>query len=211
MKNQQIVLLGSGGHALSVLDTLSELGLAAMAIVDPDPSKWKTSVEGVPVVGSDTWLEEKNPEQYLLVNGLGTVDFSLKRFELYSKFKNLGFRFLTLVHPRAIVSKTATIAEGAQIMAGAVVQAAAKIGENTLINTGALVDHQSQIGDHCHIATGVRLSGQVVVGNFCHIGTGATVIQGVQIGPRSLVAAGAVVVKSLAAESRAFGVPAATR
>lgn len=99
----------------------------------------------------------------------------------------------TIIHWSAIVSPTAEIGKGAQIMAGAVIQAYAKIGMNTIVNTKASVDHDCIIGDHCHIAPGAVLCGSVVLGDGCFIGAGSVIVQGVKLNAGTFIPAGSLV------------------
>jgi sugar O-acyltransferase (sialic acid O-acetyltransferase NeuD family) len=133
----------------------------------------------------------------LLVNAIGSLPDSDLRVEAHLKFKKLGYEFMTLVAPRAIVSNFARLSEGVQVMPGAIVNANAIVGEGTIVNSGALVEHDCVIGSHNHLAPGCKLSGNVVTGNFVHIGTGAVVIQGIKIGANALVGAGATATRDL--------------
>lgn len=103
-----------------------------------------------------------------------------------------GMKFVRLIHPSAVVSRTAEIGEGTIVMAGAVIQAHAKIGKHCIINTNAVCDHHTVVGDFAHIAPGVHLCGAVVVGEGALVGVGACAVPGAQIKPWSLVKAGGV-------------------
>lgn len=189
-----VILLGAGGHGSVVLDCLLEAGLDVIGIIDLVQPAWAGSV---PFLGGDSHLEALAPGEILLANGLGSVSRPTRRMKMYSKWKQRGFEFATLVHPRAVVASSVELAEGVQIMAGAVVQPHARIGSNVIVNTTASIDHHCVIGDHVHLAPGTVLSGTVSVGSGTHMGTGVRVIQNVRIGANCVVGAGITVLADI--------------
>ena len=203
-----VIILGGGGHAKVLVETLWAASLAVAGIVDPDPALWGGSVLGVPVLGGDEVVLAYAPDLVRLVNGLGSTGLPQLREAIFERFAARGFAFAAVVHPLAVIARDVELGEGAQVMAGAVIQPGSRLGRNALVNTRASVDHDCLIGDHVHLAPGVTLSGGVTVGAGAHIGTGATVIQGIRIGGGSLIAAGAVVISDIPAGSVAMGVPA---
>lgn len=203
-----VIVLGAGGHAKVLIDSLQASRVAIKGIVDPAPDFRGAQLFGVPVLGGDEVIESFSPSDILLVNGLGSVRLPQRRRQVFDRFKCMGYRFAAVVHPSAIIAVDVALGEGTQIMAGTVIQPGSRIGCNAIINTRASVDHDCIIGDHVHIAPGVTLSGGVSVGAGSHIGTGATLIQGVSVGCDCLVAAGAVVINNVADSSMVRGVPA---
>lgn len=202
-----IVVLGGGGHARVVIDTLLELNRHVLGYTVTDPTVDNRPVFGVPCLGNDGHVHKSHPSQLEVVNGVGSIALTKPRSELYLRFHHLGYHFATIVHPSAIVSKGAVMNEGVQVLAGAVIQTGCKIGTNTIVNTRASIDHDCVIGGHVHIAPGATLSGCVHVGDGTHIGTGATIIQGIVIGESCLIAAGAVVVQDVPDGALIVGVP----
>lgn len=198
-----IVILGAGGHARVLIDSLNALGREIKGLTDLDATG---HVLGVPILGDDSTLPSVDTVE--LVNAIGSTGDTVQRRTVFDVMKAKGYTFATVVHPSAIVASHVILGEGAQVMAGAVVQVGTTIGANTIINTRAGVDHDCTIGTHVHIAPGATLSGSVRVGSGCHIGTGANFIQGLNIGDHALVAAGATVCRDVAANTRVAGTPA---
>jgi sugar O-acyltransferase (sialic acid O-acetyltransferase NeuD family) len=203
--DRRIVLIGNGGHARVLRDTLALHGLKLAAVAVSDESV--PTPAGVPRI-SDAILLRWDPAKSILLNGVGSVDVVSRRRSLYQKFVDAGFEFLTVRHPAAIVAADAQIGSGAQIMAGAIVQPGARIGDNVLLNTRSVIEHDCEVGSHTHVATGAILAGGVRVGVDCLIGAGSVVRQGIRIGDGALLAAGAVVVHDVAAGARVAGVVA---
>lgn len=188
---KKIVFIGGGGHAKVLLDIVRMNGGDILGFVDAQKTDFPEKY-----LGNDEVLAEKkySSEEIILVNGVGSVKRPERRQEVFEHFKLLNYQFLSVVHPRAIVSESAKLGEGVQIMANGVVNPGAHIGDDVIINTSASVDHDCRIGAHSHIAPGVTLSGNVNIGYGCHLGTGAKVIQGITIGDKILIAAGEIVI-----------------
>lgn len=193
---KDIIVIGNGGHAKVLLDALY-LNKQSIIGFTEQQSEGKKDISGLPLLGNDEIILSKDPDEILLVIGIGSITVTEKRKRIYERFAQKGYEFASVLHPSAIVSKNALLGEGVQIMAGAILQNGCYIGNNTIINTRAAIDHDCHIGNHVHIAPGVILSGGVYVGDNSHIGTGAVVIQGIKIGSNVMVAAGSVVVRDI--------------
>ncbi|QGM45244.1 NeuD/PglB/VioB family sugar acetyltransferase [Methylocystis heyeri] len=205
--DREILMLGGGGHARSLIATLKALGLSPSGCVCRAISPYILS-DSIPWLGDDEILSQVDKEALYLLNAIGSVGNLTLRRIIFERFAASGFSFLSLVHPTAIVDEDVVLGEGVQIMAGAIIQTGVRIEANSIVNTGAIVDHDCLIGEHVHIAPGVSLSGGVTIGHSVHIGTGAIVIQNVRIGDGALVAAGAVVTADVPRGRKVGGVPA---
>lgn len=197
-----LIIIGAGGHARVLLDALQLSACNVIGFIDPAFAKGTAGPGGLPVLGGDEALNGYSAMDVQLVNGIGSIGPTAVRSAVWRRGKDAGFSFARVVHPSAVVSASAKLREGVQIMAGCIIQTGADIGANSIVNTRASVDHDCKVGETVHIAPGVTLSGNVRVGDRAHIGTGAVVIQGVTIGADSLVAAGAVVYRDVPDSSR---------
>lgn len=202
MMKLPLVLFGASGHGKVVMDAALECGLEVALVADDQPSR--QTLLGVRVVSSDA-PEFRNLGGFSFVVSIGA---NQARARVYARLLALGGEPTTLVHPRAVVSRHATLGGGTVVLAGAVVNAGAVIEENSILNTACSVDHDCVVGKHAHLCPGVRLAGGVFVGEGSMIGTGASVIPGQRVGEWSRVGAGAVVVRNLPERVIAFGVPA---
>lgn len=208
MMTLPVIVLGSGGHAKVLIDILKQKSVDILGITVPNPQDGTNFYFGINILGNDDAVFGFPPNKVLLVNGIGSVRSTWKRMELYTRFKNFGYTFATIIHPSTIISSDVTVSEGVQIMAGAIVQTGSFIGSNTILNTKATVDHDCFIGEHVHLAPGVTISGGVYVDMGVHVGTGATIIQGMRIGRNSCIGAGALVINHIKDNIIAYGVPA---
>lgn len=196
-----VIVVGGGGHALVVIEALRLVGAEIAGIADPGGAAAARAF-GLTVLGGDDAVFVLGPDQVQLANGIGSIEAMDRRGALFRRFTARGYRFATVLHPRAVIGTGVVLEQGVQVMAGAIIQCFSKIGADTIVNTAAAIDHGCTIGESCHIAPGATLCGDVTLGERCHIGAGATIIQGLSIGAGSLVAAGAVVTRDLPAGSR---------
>ena len=203
-----MLLMGGGGHAKVLLDTLKLSGAQVLGVVDSNPKLKGQRLLEVEIIGGEDILDQFPGDQVLLVNGIGSVQQPGNRKALYERFVELGYEFASVTHPSSVIAKDVKLGRGVQIMAGAVIQPGCSIDSNTIVNTRAVIDHDCVLGAHVHIAPGVTISGNVKVGKQTHIGTGANIIQGVNIGENSLIGAGSLVTSNLPSGVVAYGVPA---
>lgn len=207
-KNKKILLLGGGGHAKVLIESLRAKSIEIYGVLDNNPMLIGTKINGIPVFEESSFLLTHTPYQVLLVNGIGSIANPNKREEIFNTYKLLGYDFLSVIHPTAYIASDTILGEGVQAMAGTIIQCGSKIGDNVIINTHSSIDHDCEIGHHTHVAPGVTLSGNVSIGNLCHIGTGASIIQNIRIESSVLVAAGAVVTRNISEGRKVGGIPA---
>ena len=200
---EEIVLIGGGGHALSVADAIiSRESYEVAGYTDAADTH-------IPLryLGTDDILESLFKKG--IVNAAITVGYLGKssiRDRLYHMAKQTGFRLPAIIDSSAVISDSAHVDEGVFIGKHAVVNAEARIGRMCIINTGAIVEHNNRIGKYSHIAVGAVLCGDVSVGEHTLIGANATIIQGVHIGMNAIIGAGSVVNRDVPDKGRVVGV-----
>lgn len=204
--NNKIVIVGFGGHAKSLADSIMSDGKYEIAgYTDSE----ETDVLNIPYLGTDDELKSifDGGVQNAAV-GVGYIRKSDIRDKLYDRLISIGFELPVIIDPSAIIALEAQIGEGSFIGKRAVINAGVKVGKMCIINTGSIIEHENIIGDFTHIAVGATLCGNVGVGDHCMIGANSTVIQGVHIGSYSTVGAGAVVINNIESNKTVVGVPA---
>ncbi len=202
-----LILLGAGGHATVLAETLQTAGASLLGLCAPRPPA-PGLLTALLYLGDDETVEQHAPDTVQLVNGLGSTTGTTARDEIFQRFREAGYHFATVRHPSAIISPSAQTGEGLQALAGCLINSEARLGDNVLINSHAVVEHHCEIGDHCHIASGAVLCGDCRLEAGVHVGAGAVVKQGVRIGAGAVIAAGAVVIRDVPAHALVAGVPA---
>lgn len=188
-----VVIVGFGGHALSVVDSVKRMGqFNIIGYTDRKPTQYEARF---PYLGTDDVLEQlyKDVCVKCAILGLGYMGKGTIRKDLFKKLKAIGYEFPVIIDPSAIVSESAVVEEGSFVGKNAIVNSYAHVGTMCIINTGAIVEHECEVGDFSHIAVGATLCGQVHVGKECLIGANATVIQCRKIQDKEIVPAGQTV------------------
>ena len=194
-----VIILGAGGHAKVIAEALIRLGNVILGFVTPDKEPIAPFL-GIKVIGDDSIVSTFSPDDVVLANGIGALPYQKLRWDLASRMRKLGYSFMTIAHPSAIIARDVVLAEGVQVMAGSVIQPGTQISRDCIINTGVLIDHDCIIEESCHLAPGVVFSGGVNVGEGTHIGVGTSVIQNISIGKNSVIAAGSLLFKDVPSE-----------
>jgi UDP-perosamine 4-acetyltransferase len=199
-----ILVLGAGGHARPVIEAIRAAGGEVAGLLDDggDPG---------PVLGC-AWLGGTARLARLRTEGLAEVVIAIgdnaARQRLGALCEAAGYALPPLRHPAALISPSAHIAAGVQVMARAVVGPEAALGRLALVNTGAIVEHQCTLGEAAHLGPGAVLCGQVSLGARALVAAGAVVRPGIAIGADALVAPGAAVAAEVPPGIRLGGVPA---
>lgn len=186
----EIILVGSGGHARSCIDVLEMAGQFKVAgLVEKDE---RSNLEnlGYPVIGTDRNLQTLRKKYSQVLITVGQIKSAETRVKLFQILQKMNYTFPVIVSPNAYVSKHAQIGNGTIVMHDAIVNTNAKIGKNCIINNKTLIEHDAVIGDHCHIATGAIVNGKVTVESESFIGSGVVIKQSVSIGYKCVIGAG---------------------
>lgn len=121
--------------------------------------------------------------------------------------KNTLFNYVTLLHPKSLISKRVSIEEGSVVMSGVSINSSVNIGKHCIINTNSSIDHDCVVEDFVHVSPNAALGGNVYVGEGTHIGLGASVIQGIRIGRWCTIGAGAVIINDIPDGATVVGNP----
>ncbi len=206
--NLRVVIYGAsiyGNFIKSILETYDNIEVAGF--IDDNKEAY-SKFNGVDILGDFSKLE------FLKKEDIHKVAFSIgysnmtSRGELYHKIKGLGFDFLNVIHPSAIIDKNVNFGSGIFIRIGAVIDANVEVHDNVMIDIGTLLAHDVKIHENVFIAGGAMLAGFVEVNEGTFIGAGSTIIDRIKIGKNAVVGAGAVVVKDVPDNAVVLGVPA---
>jgi len=193
----QNYLYGAGGHGKVVLDAMQVAHINCTGFVDDkEISNWA----GLSVLKLSDLVLESSIYFHLAIGNCKT------REAIAAELNNANY--FSVIHPSAVIAKTAQIGLGTFSAAQSVIAPDAKIGNHCIINHAAVVDHDCVVGDYTHIAPQCSLGGGVKVGKGVLIGTGAVVLPGITIADYAVIGAGAVVTKNVAEGMTVVGNPA---
>lgn len=203
---KKIVLFGCGGHSKVIVDIIqaaSEYSIAAF--FDNNPRQ--ADFFGLPVISDIQKLKNYTNENNI-AHAVIAVGNNSARKKLQQEATGLGLKMATLIHPSALIARTATLGAGTVAMPGVIVNADTTIEDGCILNSGAIVEHDCSIGAFTHIAPGTVLCGGVSVGAETLIGARSVVIPMIQVGSHVTLGAGSVVIRNIPDAVCAIGNPA---
>lgn len=171
-----LVIIGGGGQAKVIIDSLNLNIFFKVLIVDPYSKSKK--LLGIPIVDRLSSKYDQVPKKFIVAIG-----DNYKRWQIVQTLLEADpeTKFYTSVHETAFVSNKAYVGTGSMICAGAIVGVNSKIGSHSIINTKAVVDHDCWIRDYANIGPNVALGGGVEVGMRSFIGISTTVLHSTTI------------------------------
>lgn len=200
------ILIGGGGHALSLLETLPDYNQMA-GYADFQPS----DLMPISYLGNDeeilaSYLPDKYDIQVTLVY---TSDINLQlRKRIIERYNNYSFH--TFVASTALVTEHTVLGDGCVVMEKAIINRS-EIEKNTVINTGAIIEHGCKIGNNCFIGPGAIICGGVTIGDNTLIGAGTIVRDDVSIASDCTIGMGSLVTKDIKDAGVYHGQPARLR
>lgn len=205
-KPNRLVIAGAGAFGRELMcwaDIAVGATWGSMAWVDDDPQALDGFDYSLPWLG--TFADYQPAADDLCIVSAGTT---ATKQRLVAGLKAQGACFATLVHPSAIVARTAKLGEGCVICPLAFISADARLGKFVIVNGLSSVGHDVVLGDYSTLSAHVDLTGHVVVGEGAFFGTGAKVTPKVKIGSHAVIGAGATVIRTVPAGGTVFTMPA---
>ena len=127
--------------------------------------------------------------------------------KLVALLRERGASFATVVHPSAVIARTARLGEGVIVCPLSFISADARVGAFVTVNGLSSIGHDVDLGDYATLSAHVDLTGYVQVGEGVFFGTGAKVVPKVRIGAQARIGAGVTVMRTVAAGSTLFTTP----
>jgi|GEM_PF-1058586 len=201
----QVVVLGAGGHALSVADAAESSGLEVVGFVKGKSDEGHGSIAHPAIELSEVRIDE-----VLFTLGIGSNQARRRAyFSLVSEYPLA--KFATIIHRTAWVSSSAQIGEASVVLSHASIGPQATLGIGGVLNTGSSLDHQSKLGDFGFLGPGARAAGAVTIGDDAFVGINASLVPGITIGNMSVVGAHSLVLADVPDRCKVFGAPATIR
>lgn len=190
MQSNNLILVGGGGHARSLLLSFGQNVKGYLSPVSNDEMdrEW---------MGDDSVANDlkRDHEFHIAFIYSGQASMKKRRFVIDS-YESLRVEFSTLISPSAIIAPGSVIGEGSAVMAGAIVNGG-NLGRHVVVNTGAIVEHDCKIGNNVFIGPGAVIGGFTEISDDCFIGLGAKIRNGIKICNDVTIGMGAIVTKDI--------------
>ena len=190
--SDSIAIIGAGGHGKVVGEIALLNQYKTIDFFDDQVNKIKNFP--FKVLGTLNNLKDnlKNYDVFFVAIGDNQIRHDKIKWLIKEKVK-----IVSLIHPRATISKFSSLGVGTCVMANAVVNPGTLIKEGVIINTSSSIDHDCSIENYAHISPNCSLSGNVKIGKFTHLGTGTSVHPGILIGNGVKTGVGSKVFKNI--------------
>ena len=199
----RIAVIGAGGYAREVTETLLTIGTAPESVSYYVDGKFlgETSVLSPVLDIEELTLSQERRDSYLAVG---------ESFLRESFYQRIGdwVSFPNLIHPSSIIGRDCILEIGAQVQQFATITANVRIGRFAQLNIYAGIGHDCVIGDFFTASPKASVSGNVKIGNHVFLGTASVVLPGITICDHVIIGAGAVVTKDISEPGTYVGVPA---
>ena len=183
---KKIILIGGGGHALSLLEMIEDNSIFA-GYVD----LLSNTNMPIPYIGNDEeMLKTYPPSEYEVHHAL-----------VYAEYKVVSFKAAS-----SVITKQSMIGEGSAIFHGAIINNST-IGNNCIINTGAVIEHNSVLGNNVFVGPNATVCGNVKIGDNVLVGAGSVIREDVSICSNVVIGLGSVVVKDIVMPGVYYGIP----
>jgi len=201
-----IIIVGAGGFARDIYyyakDTypINDYTMKGfLSYNQQDLDNYKTKVG---IIGNDDNYEIEENDRFIIA--IGDID---TRKKALNKLKKRGAKFISLIHPSALVHPAAKIGEGVVICPYCIVSDNVQLGNFVMLNIYSSCGHDAKVGDYAILSPYATINGFVVLENEVFLGTHSTVILGKKVGYRSKISANSVVMRNVAPNKIVFGVP----
>lgn len=198
---QDIILIGAGGHAMSVVESVDHSRQRICGFIDTEKTGFWL---GIPILGREI-QEIPNYKQYHYLVSIGDV---FLRRDYYQTIQRLGLMAANIIDPTAIISPTVVMGSGNYVGKLAIINAGSTIGNNNLINTKALLEHNCRVENHTNISTNTTLNGDVFLEDGVFFGSCAVSNGQLRFGEFSVVGSGSIVIGDVDPYTTVVGAPA---
>ena len=195
-ENNQMIIVGCGGHARSVSDVLlANDPCIQIVFVDENAADGEkifgfNVVKNIEIKGAFHVAIGDNEKRRLMINKIRSGALT------------------------AIISKNAYLGKGCIIDKGIFIAhkvflgPMSQIGCGSIINTGSIIEHETRIGKYCHVASGSTICGRCNIQDEVLVGAGSVVIDKVNICSNVIIGANSTVIKDITIPGTYVGSPA---
>jgi sugar O-acyltransferase (sialic acid O-acetyltransferase NeuD family) len=210
---KKIVILGTGGNSIDILDTLFDIndrrgGLVyeCIGFLDDNPAKQGLTFCDVKVLGPLSMAMGLTDCNFVF--GIGSTSNFWRRKDILAGLGVEDERFETIIHPTASISRFATLGTGSVVFQNVTITSNARVGRHVYILPNSVISHDDVIGDFTCVAGGVCVAGNVHIGQGCYLGSNSTIKDDVKIGDSCLVGMGSTVLRDIPDNTVVVGNPA---
>lgn len=199
---QSIIIIGTGGHAVSIANVAQGSGMSVIAFVDDN--KAGSNLLNIPVITTQQCINK-----YGAANLAIAIGDNAMRERISNEYKSVmpSAKFPPLIHNTAVVGINSEVGDGTVVMPQVNIGPNCKVGVFCILNTSSSIDHDCEMEAFSSIAPRVATGGNVKIGLSSAISIGATIKHGVVISDNVVIGANSYVNKTVESNVLAYGNP----
>jgi sugar O-acyltransferase (sialic acid O-acetyltransferase NeuD family) len=207
---KKIVFLGASTAFYEVSEiihviNLKEKSYEIIAILDDNFEMHGKLMRGVKVEGPLSLASNYTNAYFVL--GIGSMKTRLIRQEILNKINIEESRFVSIIHPSAVIDRSAKIKNGCIIHPGVCIGNDASIDSFAIIAVNTAIGPYAYIGKFAMITSLVAILSSVKIGKSVFVGSCSCITENVEIGNGSMIGAGTVVSRNIEKGSFFLGNP----
>ena len=203
-KKQKIIIVGAGGFGREVFRWCEGTFDVAGFLTNNSHDLDNLNIN-VPIIGDPAKYTPNAEDRFIFAIG----DVKVKK-TLTAGLKSRGAKFINLIHPTAIVSKSAVFGEGVVVCPYVIISEDVKLGDFVMMNFYSSCGHDAIVGSCSILSPYSTLNGFAVLEDNVFLGTHSVITANKRVGRGSSISAGAVVIKNIPPETLTYGVPGKT-
>ena len=200
--NNSLIIIGAGGHAISITNIAISSGIDVTAYVDDN--KAGTEIMGAPVISKKNFLNNYSNDNLAIAIG-----DNAERERIYKEYLTSlpKAHFPPLIHVSSIVGVGTIIEDETVIMPLVNLGPNSKVGKFCILNTSSSIDHDCDMESYSSLAPRAVCGGNVKIGVRSAVSIGATVKHGITLGDDVVIGANSYVNKAFSDGVVAYGIP----
>jgi sugar O-acyltransferase (sialic acid O-acetyltransferase NeuD family) len=203
---ERSVIVGAGGFGREVLSWALDCEEAGrLPHVGGFLDDEQDAMEGfdIPRLGSISDYAPTPRDRFIVALGKP----SSKR-RLVEMLKDKGGQFVTLIHPTAVVTRSASLGEGVIMTPFTMANPGAIAGRFVTIISFSGLGHDARAGEFTTISSHVDVTGYAELGRDVFVASGARILPRVKVGDGATIGAGAVVMRRVKPGATVYAEPA---
>lgn len=185
-----VIGAGDGGKIVAELLALEPAKYELAGFLDDNKNLWSKEMAGGRVLGGTDQIQALSQQRVFDSIIISITSNMTVRKRLFDKYRDLGFKFINVIHPSVYVSPSAQLGCGNLIYGMVYIGTETKIGDDNLISAHSSIDHHNKVGSHNLFGPGCLTSGDVTIGDSCIFGAGVGMEPHLRIGNNIRIASG---------------------
>ena len=209
---KKMIIIGGMGNGTVALSTIED--------INEHKKEWEIlgffndfetkSINEFPILGK---VDYGSAQKYMVYNDvyfLYTLISAKLNHKFIHKLHDLKIpieKFATIIHPKAVISKFASIGYGVSIQPFVSVGPSVKIGNHIQIFAQSLIGHNSTLDNYSYITNNACVGANVHLKEGAYLGTNSSTLENITIGRWGLVGIGSVVIRDVPDFAKVVGNP----